>query len=104
MTPSPQQQLMETIPRLRDWQSRLLVRLLRFLGWIRSNPVDTPILQPSIEPLDRLTLKIYADPGWNPEQAAAIARMQQRIQEVVPEGVSLVDELIAERRAAGLHE
>jgi len=79
------------------------VRLLRFLGWIRSNPVDTPILQPPIEPLDRLTLKVYADPGLNPDQAA-IARMQQQIQQVVPEGVSLVDELIAERRAAGLHD
>jgi hypothetical protein len=35
---------------------------------------------------------------------AAIRRMQQEIRKVVPEGVSLVDELIADRRAEAARE
>lgn len=88
MTTSPQQQLLETIPTLRNWQSRLLVKLLQFLGWMRSSSSKN----------DRLT------PGLTPEQKAAVTRLQQRIREVVPEGESLATELIQERRAASSHE
>ena len=88
MTTSPQQQLLETIPTLRNWQSRLLVKLLQFLGW----------MLPSSSKNDRLT------PGLTPEQKAAVTRLQQRIREVVPEGESLATELIQERRAASSHE
>jgi len=88
MTTSPQQQLLETIPTLRDWQSQLLVKLLQLLGWMR----------PSSSRNDRLVQ------GLMPEQKAAITRLQQRIREVVPEGESLTTELIQERRAASSHE
>lgn len=39
MTPS-QQQLLEIIPSLRDWQSRFLLRFLQFLRWNR--PISVP--------------------------------------------------------------
>lgn len=93
MTTSSQQQLLDIIPTLKDWQSRCLVTLLQLLRWIpETSKLKTDL--PREHPTQDLT----------PEQKAAITRLQQRIREVVPEGESLAAELIQERRAASLYE
>ena len=53
---------------------------------------------------DRVTIEMVDDQLKISSQMAAVRRLQAKIAQYVPEGVSLVDELIAERRAEAARE
>lgn len=58
----------------------------------------------SLEPGTDLLLRVEGDELRLMTTASAIKRAQNLVRTYVPEGYSLVDELIAERRAEAMHE
>ena len=57
-----------------------------------------------IKPGDSVELRIEDHELRISTRRARIRRAQERVRQFVPEGVSLADELIAERREAAKHE
>jgi AbrB family looped-hinge helix DNA binding protein len=60
--------------------------------------------QLSLRDGDKVMIHLDCDQLRITSQMAAVRRLQAKIKELVPEGVSLVDELIAERKAEAARE